>query len=130
MYDIKEEDMDIVIDRSQSSMESQSSSLQTQLPVLELLKVRVCYYCFIRATCNKFLWILICDCFLLLQACFCSYTRTRLVSYNCDLGLILLDQSLSSVSYPFYLFIYFLHISNCYFHKVDQVFFAELVFSI
>lgn len=47
MYDIKEEDMDIVIDRSQSSMESQSSSLQTQLPVLELLKVRVCYYCFI-----------------------------------------------------------------------------------
>ncbi|XP_008457616.2 nuclear pore complex protein NUP205 isoform X2 [Cucumis melo] len=38
MYDIKEEDMDIVIDRSQSSMESQSSSLQTQLPVLELLK--------------------------------------------------------------------------------------------
>lgn len=38
MYDIKEEDIDIVIDWSQSSMESQSSSLQTQLPVLELLK--------------------------------------------------------------------------------------------
>ncbi|XP_022938219.1 nuclear pore complex protein NUP205 isoform X2 [Cucurbita moschata] len=38
MYDINEEDVDVVIDRSQSSMDTQSSSLQTQLPVLELLK--------------------------------------------------------------------------------------------
>ena len=47
MYDINEEDVDVVIDRSQSSMDTQSSSLQTQLPVLELLKVCICYYCFI-----------------------------------------------------------------------------------
>ncbi|XP_022143113.1 nuclear pore complex protein NUP205 [Momordica charantia] len=38
MYDIKEEDIDIITDQSQSSMEAQSSSLHTQLPVLELLK--------------------------------------------------------------------------------------------
>ncbi|KAF4347793.1 hypothetical protein G4B88_003296 [Cannabis sativa] len=37
-YDITEEDIDSVIDRTQLSTETQQSSLQMQLPVLELLK--------------------------------------------------------------------------------------------
>ncbi|KAH1131571.1 hypothetical protein J1N35_002949 [Gossypium stocksii] len=38
MYDIQEQDIDSVIDRSQLSAVTQSSSLQMQLPILELLK--------------------------------------------------------------------------------------------
>ena len=40
LYDISEEDIDGVIDQSQLSTVAQSS-LQMQLPILELLKVRV-----------------------------------------------------------------------------------------
>lgn len=39
MYDIQEEDIDSVVDRSQLSVVAQPSSPQMQLPVLELLKV-------------------------------------------------------------------------------------------
>ncbi|KAJ6331317.1 hypothetical protein OIU76_009822 [Salix suchowensis] len=38
MYEIEDEDVDSVVDRSQLSAVTQPSSLQTQLPVLELLK--------------------------------------------------------------------------------------------
>lgn len=38
MYEIEDEDVDSVVDRSQLSAVTQTSSLQTQLPVLELLK--------------------------------------------------------------------------------------------
>ncbi|MCH82945.1 nuclear pore complex protein Nup205-like, partial [Trifolium medium] len=38
MYDIKEEDYEGVVDQSRLSTTKESSSLQTQLPVLELLK--------------------------------------------------------------------------------------------
>lgn len=41
MYEIEDEDVDSVVDRSQLSAVTQPSSLQTQLPVLELLKVCV-----------------------------------------------------------------------------------------
>ncbi|GMN58167.1 hypothetical protein TIFTF001_027267 [Ficus carica] len=40
-YDISEEDVDSIIDSTQLSTETQPSSLQMQLPVLELLKVGV-----------------------------------------------------------------------------------------
>lgn len=39
MYDINEEDIDVVADRSQLSTVTQPSPLQMQLPILELLKV-------------------------------------------------------------------------------------------
>jgi hypothetical protein len=42
MYDIKEEDYEGVVDQSRLSTTKESSSLQTQLPVLELLKVCFC----------------------------------------------------------------------------------------
>jgi hypothetical protein len=42
MYDIKEEDFEGVVDQSRLSTTKESSSLQTQLPVLELLKVCLC----------------------------------------------------------------------------------------
>lgn len=45
MYDIKDEDIDIVADLSQFSTPTQQSPLQMQLPVLELLKVRVLLFC-------------------------------------------------------------------------------------
>lgn len=46
MYDIGDEDIDSVIDRTQLSAGSHSSPLQMQLPVLELLKVgaHCCYF--------------------------------------------------------------------------------------
>lgn len=45
MYDIKDEDIDIVTDLSQFSTPTQQSPLQMQLPVLELLKVCVLLFC-------------------------------------------------------------------------------------
>lgn len=39
MYDIQEQDIDSVIDRSQLSAVTQPFSVQMQLPILELLKV-------------------------------------------------------------------------------------------
>lgn len=46
MYDISDEDIDSVIDRTQLSLGSQPSPLQMQLPVLELLKVGAnSYFC-------------------------------------------------------------------------------------
>lgn len=39
MYDISNEDIDSVLDPTQLSTGAQSSSLQAQLPVLELMKV-------------------------------------------------------------------------------------------
>lgn len=45
MYDIKDEDIDIVADLSQFSTPTQQSPLQMQLPVLELLKVCVLLFC-------------------------------------------------------------------------------------
>lgn len=50
MYDVKEEDYEGVVDQSRISTTKESSSLQRQLPVLELLKV-----CF-------FLYVLVQDC--------------------------------------------------------------------
>lgn len=44
-YDISEEDVDSIIDGTQLSTETQPSSLQMQLPVLELLKVGS-FFCF------------------------------------------------------------------------------------
>lgn len=45
MYDIKDEDIDIVTDLSQFSTPTQQSPLQMQLPVLELLKVCLLLFC-------------------------------------------------------------------------------------
>lgn len=42
MYDIKDEDYEGVVDQSRHSTTKESTSLQTQLPVLELLKVFSC----------------------------------------------------------------------------------------
>lgn len=42
MYEIEDEDVDSVVDHSQLSTVTQPSSLQMQLPALELLKVCVC----------------------------------------------------------------------------------------
>jgi nuclear pore complex protein Nup205 len=42
MYDVKEEDYEGVVDQSRLSTTKETSSLQTQLPVLELLKVCFC----------------------------------------------------------------------------------------
>lgn len=39
MYDIKDEDYEGVVDQSRLSTTKESSPLQTQLPVLELMKV-------------------------------------------------------------------------------------------
>lgn len=44
MYDIKDEDIDSVFDQSQLSAVAQSAQLQMQLPVVELMKVRGCYF--------------------------------------------------------------------------------------
>lgn len=42
MYDIKDEDYEGVVDQSRLSTTKESTLLQTQLPVLELLKVCFC----------------------------------------------------------------------------------------
>lgn len=42
MYDVKEEDYEGVVDQSRISTTKESSPLQSQLPVLELLKVCLC----------------------------------------------------------------------------------------
>lgn len=47
MYDLEDEDIDNVVHLSQSSAQSQSTPLETQVPVLELLKVRILGSCFI-----------------------------------------------------------------------------------
>lgn len=39
MYDVLDEDIDSVMENSQTSVVAQPTSLQAQLPVLELLKV-------------------------------------------------------------------------------------------
>lgn len=44
MYDIKDEDYEGVVDQSRLSATKESSPLQTQLPVLELLKVCACSF--------------------------------------------------------------------------------------
>ena len=44
MYDIKDEDYQGVVDQSRLSTTKESSPLQTQLPILELLKVCACSF--------------------------------------------------------------------------------------
>ena len=45
MYDIKEEDFEGVVDQSRLSTTKETSPIQSQLPVLELLKVCAFTWC-------------------------------------------------------------------------------------
>lgn len=63
MYDIQDEDTDSVVDQSQLSTATQLSSVQMQLPILELLKVSICHHMLICSLIVKRLNSEACLCF-------------------------------------------------------------------